>query len=134
MLKAIGRRRLAREIVRLLGEQPENRAHIIQMVAGYLVATKRANQAHLLVQDIADELYISGKHVSADVYQAFPAGTETDEAITTLLKQATGALSVELRHHQDPSLIGGVVVRTPRLELDASVKTQLKQIANLGVK
>lgn len=46
-----------------------------------------------------------------------------------MLKKATGAQNVELSETVEPELIGGVVIRTPQLELDASVKRRLTQIA-----
>jgi F0F1-type ATP synthase delta subunit len=128
----IGRRRLAREVVRLLHEQPAQQAQLVQKLAAYLVDTKQTNQADLLIKDIADEFYVQQKHVAADVRHAFDLTPETQSRITDLIKQATGAASVELQATKEPELLGGVVIRTPRQELDASVRQKLKALSAGG--
>lgn len=125
----IARRRLAREVVRLLNEQPARKTELLQQVAAYLIETKQAHQAHLLLADIADELLQTQGSLSADVSTAFGLSQGSRQAIIDLLTRATGAKTVELNEHRDTSLIGGVVVRTSQLELDASVKRQLTQLA-----
>lgn len=130
----IGRRRLAREVVRLLNNRPNRQHDIIQQLAGYLVDTKQTKQLDLLVQDIADELFVQNSHLSADVTMAHPT-TDHDirVALTELLTKATGAKTVELHNKTDKTIVGGMLVRTPRHELDATVRSQLKQIAG-GIK
>lgn len=125
----VGRRRLAREVVRMLAAQPERRAEIVQQVAGYLIANRQVNQADLLLQDISDELYVQQKYLSAQVDYAFEPSQATKDAITALLREATGATSIDLSTRPNPELLGGIVLRTPRQELDASVRRKLNLIA-----
>jgi F0F1-type ATP synthase delta subunit len=129
----IGRRRLARELVRLLNEQlneqPDRKSVLLQMTAAYLVQTKQVNQAHLLINDIAEEILSSAKHLNANAYSAFELTDGSRQQIVDLLKEATGASSVELQEQLKPELIGGVVLTTPTMQLDASVVTRIKQIA-----
>jgi F0F1-type ATP synthase delta subunit len=131
MLKmaAIARRRLARELVRLLSEQPERKQQLITQTAAYLLQTKQAHQLHLLINDIADELLASQHHLSADVRTAFGLSDATRQEIVAMLQKATGAQTVELHETTEPELLGGVIVRTPKAELDASVKRQITQLA-----
>lgn len=130
----IGRRRLAREVVRLLNNRPNRQRDIIQQLAGYLVDTKQTKQLDLLVQDIADELFVQNGHLSADVTMAHPTtDAEIRTALTNLLSQTTGAKTVELHNKTDKTIVGGMLVRTPRARLDATVRSQLKQIAG-GIK
>lgn len=128
----IGRRRLAREVVRLLREQPARQAELVRQLAAYLVDTKQTKQADLLMKDIADEFYVQQQHVAADVRHAFDLTPETQSRITDLIKKATGAASVELQTAKEPELLGGVVIRTPRQELDASVRHKLKALSAGG--
>lgn len=128
----IGRRRLAREVVRLLNEQPGNRKVIVQQIAAYLIETKQTRQADLLLKDIADELYVQNKQLTAEVAHAFDLSDATKQAITDLLRAHTGAAQVDLETTKEPELIGGVVVRTPRQELDASVRRKLKALVAGG--
>jgi F0F1-type ATP synthase delta subunit len=128
----IGRRRLAREVVRLLNEQPGNRQAIVQQIAAYLIETKQVRQADLLLKDIADELYVQNKQLTASVTHAFDLSDATKQAITDLLRTQTGATQVDLTTSKEPELIGGVIVRTPRQELDASVRRKLKALVAGG--
>lgn len=123
------RRRIARELVRLMTEQPGREAELIRQTAAYLIQTKRANAAHLLVNDIADELFERRGELSADVQTAFGLQDASRANIVAMLKHRTGATSVTLNESVNPELLGGVVISTPGLQLDASVKRQLAQLA-----
>jgi F0F1-type ATP synthase delta subunit len=125
----LGRRRIAREVVRLLREQPAKQADIVQQLAGYVIANKMVNQVDLLLLDIADELYAQDGQLDATVEHTFDLSEATKTAIADLLKAKTGATTVALNDQQNPDLLGGVIVRTARYQLDASVRTQLKQIS-----
>lgn len=129
----IARRRLAREIVRIIAQKPSYASTLLRQVAAYLLQTRQASQSHLLVADIADELLRTKGVLSAEVTTAFGLSNATRQQLTDLLIKSTGATSVELNEQTDASLIGGVVVRTSQLELDASVKRQLMQMAG-GIK
>ena len=125
----LSRRRVAREWTRLLIAQPQRRAELVKRVGAYIVAHKMANQLHLFASDVADELLLQQKHLSADVITAFGLTTGSRESVAALLRRVTGAVTVALTESIDPKLLGGIVIRTPRLELDASVKRQLSQLA-----
>jgi F0F1-type ATP synthase delta subunit len=125
----LGRRRVAREVVRLLGEQPGRQKEIILQTAAYLLQTKQAGSAHLLLGDIADELLKTKGHLNADVSTAFGLGDSTRQSVITMLRTQTGAQTVELQEHVTPEILGGIKVRTSQLELDASIKRQLIQLA-----
>lgn len=125
----LSRRRIARELVRLMTEQPGRTPELIRQTAAYLVQSKQAGAAHLLVSDIADELFERRRELSADIQTAFGLQDGTHAAVVAMLKRRTGASSVTLNESVNPALIGGVVISTPGLHLDASVKRQLKQLA-----
>lgn len=126
----IARRRLARELVRLINEDPKRQPQLLQQTAGYLIANKQANQAHLLVKDIARELQAQG-HTTAQVESAFALTDETRQFVKKIL-QKNGAKTVELDERVNPKLLGGLIIRTADTELDTSVRRQLNQIAQLG--
>ncbi len=125
----LSRRRVAREWTRLLIAQPQRHAELVQQMGAYLVVHKMTNQLHLLANDVADELLIQQKHVSADIITAFGLTTDSRENVADLLRRVTGAVTVALTESINPELLGGIVIRTPQLELDASVKRQLTQLA-----
>jgi F0F1-type ATP synthase delta subunit len=132
MAKFISRRRLARETVRQLLAAPKRQADIIRQLAGYLIAHKQVNQLDLVLQDIADELYVQTKHLSAEVVHAFELSDVTRQAIGALLKEATGARSIELQPRRNPHLLGGVIIQTPRAQLDTSLRRRLLQLEGAG--
>lgn len=125
----LSRRRVAREITALLVQKPERQAELLKQTAAYLLQHKKANEAHLLMLDIAQELQKTQGVVSAEVQSAFGLTATSRSGITDMLKKVTGAQTVELSETVEPELIGGVVIRTPEFELDASVKRQLTQLA-----
>ncbi|HSW81054.1 MAG TPA: F0F1 ATP synthase subunit delta [Candidatus Saccharimonas sp.] len=125
----ISRRRIAREFVRTLREQPTHKSVLVRQLAAYLIDTKQTAQLDLLLQDVADELYVQEGRLSVDIQTATPASQVTKDAVTHLLTKTTGAKSVDVMAHTNPSLLGGIIVRTPRQQLDASVRRQLNHIA-----
>ncbi|HSE29762.1 MAG TPA: F0F1 ATP synthase subunit delta [Candidatus Saccharimonadales bacterium] len=129
----ISRRRLAKEVVRALQSTPEHKGELIQQLAAHLLVNKKANQADLLMLDIANELEESQGQLVATVSSARPLSDASKVAVVAKLKKQTGAKNVELNEELKPELIGGIVVRTPKYELDSSVKRQLNQIAAKGV-
>lgn len=126
----IARRRLASELTRLIRENPKRQAELLRQTAGYLIASKQASQAHLLIKDIARELLASG-YVFAEVESAFPLNSQTRAHIKKVL-QKNGAHTVELSERITPHLLGGLIVRTAVAELDVSVRRQLNQILQQG--
>ncbi|HSE61573.1 MAG TPA: F0F1 ATP synthase subunit delta [Candidatus Saccharimonadales bacterium] len=129
----LARRRLAREVVRMLSAQPERRADVVKQLAAHLIANKQKGQLDLLMQDIADELYLQQKQLSVEVDYVFEPSQATKDAIVALLRDATGATTIDLSTQQNPDLLGGIVLRTPRQEIDASVRRKLNLIAG-GIK
>lgn len=125
----VSRRRIAREFVRTLREQPTHKSALTRQLAAYLIETKQTAQLDLLLQDVADELYVQEGRLNASITTAKPASQATKDAVAHLLTKATGAKSVDVTATTDPSLLGGIIVRTPRQQLDASVRRQLNHIA-----
>jgi F-type H+-transporting ATPase subunit delta len=66
-----------------------------------------------------------------DVTSARKLSDSVRTELKQMMQQATSAKRVELTEHLDSSLIGGLVARTPDAQLDASVRTKLKQLASL---
>lgn len=125
----LSRKRLAREITNLLIARPERKSEILRQTAAYLVQNKQADSAHLLLDDIANELFERQGLLSAQVRSAFGLNQTSRSKIVDMLKTATGAKSIELKEIVEPELIGGAIISTSGLELDASVKRQLRQLA-----
>ncbi|HXH27254.1 MAG TPA: F0F1 ATP synthase subunit delta [Candidatus Acidoferrum sp.] len=125
MVKA-SRRLLAKTAVRLAGK-PD----LAKALASYLVATKRKNQAELLVKDIARELFAEQGVLEAEVQTALGLDDASRKQLIAYLRQATGARQVELSETIKPELLSGVVIRTADQELDLSARRKLRQLANV---
>jgi len=85
----------------------------------------------LFLNDLAHELHDQSGHLFVDVTSARKLTDTVRTELTRTLKSATGAQHIEFAEHVDPSLLGGLVARTPDAQLDASVRTKLKQLASL---
>jgi len=124
----LSRRRLAKEVTKAILAEPARKNEILNQLAAYLLTNKKAAQADLLMLDIANELEETQGQLVANVVSARPLSSVSKMAITDKLKRQTGAKTVELNEELKPELIGGIVVRTPKFELDASVKRQLNRL------
>lgn len=127
----ISRRVLARTVAGKLLAEPDKRSQWMKATAAYLVEHGMDDSADLVINDIARELYLQGGHLVANVTSARELSNSTREELTRMLTSATNATSVELSEAIDPSLLGGLVARTPDAVIDASVRTKLKQLASL---
>lgn len=130
-MKKPSRRALAKTILRLLQDQPTKRAQILRSAGAYLISSKQTRQSHLLIGDIARALEADG-HLYSEVSSAYTLNDATRASLSTFLKNQTGATTVELDERVDPSLLSGVVVRTPDKELDTSALRKLRRLASLS--
>ena len=123
------RRVIARTVAAKLLAEPKAHKHWIAALAAYLIDTKRASEVDLVVNDIAHELFEQEGKLLVDVTSARPLTDQVRSELTRVLKDATAAKEVDLTENVDPSLLGGLIARTPDAQLDASVRTTLKQLA-----
>lgn len=125
----LSRRRIARHAAEklLAGDTA-----VLSQVAAYLIESRRVNDADLLVRDIETALAEAGV-VIADVASAHDLTATLTDAITRYVKQAADAREVHLRTQVDESLIGGIRLRTPDAEYDASVRQQLRKLQAMKV-
>jgi F0F1-type ATP synthase delta subunit len=111
--------------------EPTRTKHWIKVTAAYLMEQHMVDDVDLFINDIAHELFQQSGHLLVDVTSARKLTDSIREDLKSTLKATTGAKRVELSEHQDPSLLGGLIARTPDATLDASVRTKLKQLASL---
>lgn len=125
------RRVVARTVAAKLLSEPEARKHWIKALAAYLIETRRVDEIDLIVNDIARELFEQRGELVVDVTSARPLTDPVRKELKGLLKEVTDAKEVLLSESVDSSLIGGLIARTPDAQLDASVRTKLKQLATI---
>jgi len=123
------RRVIARTVAAKLLAEPKARKHWITALAAYLVENNRTDEVDLVVNDIAHELFEQKGQLLVDVTSARPLSEQVKSELTRVLKDATAAQEVSLTENIDPSLLGGLIARTPDAQLDASVRTKLRMLA-----
>lgn len=121
-MATLSRRRVAETIAeRLLSGEPPKQT--MQQLAAYLITHRLQSEAEHYVADI-ERLLAEKQIVVADVTTARPLDDEMRREII----KAIDATQVTLREHVDPDMIGGIVIKTPESELDASVRTTLRRL------
>jgi F-type H+-transporting ATPase subunit delta len=130
-MSKVSRRVIARTVAAKLVAEPARQEHWVKALASYLVDHNRANEAELIVNDIAHEVFEQSGQLLAHIESARPLTDSVRKAIADLLQEQTGAKRVVLTEKTDPALLGGLIARTPAAQLDASVRTKLKQLATI---
>lgn len=127
-MKKVSRRELARTVSRQLleGVDPQK---LMKELAGYLIDHKMQGQAGMVLDDIALEIESKTGHTTANVRTSFALGAQNRRKLEEYVKRVTAARSIELTVTEDKSLLGGMVLRTPRYEYDASIRHKLNQLA-----
>jgi len=131
MNSKVSRRVLARTVAQKLLDEPTRAKHWIKVAAAYLMEQRMVDDIDLFINDVAHELYEQSGHLLVDVTSARRLSDAVKGELKATLQAATGAKRVELSEHLDPSLLGGLIAQTPDAQLDASVRTKLKQLASL---
>ena len=131
MQSKVSRRVLARTVATKLLGDPSRQKHWLKATAAYLMENRMADDIDLIINDIAQELHKQSGHLLVDVTSARRLSDKVKLELQGALRKATGAKRVEMVEHIDPSLLGGLIARTPSHQLDTSVRSQLKQLASL---
>ncbi len=96
----------------------------MQQLAAYLVETRQVKQVEYYIADIEKAVAAAG-HTVVDVVSARSLTDELRAAVSTAL--ADGG-NVSIREHIDTTLIGGVIIKTPNGEYDASLRSALQRL------
>ena len=126
-MQKLSRRRLAHYTAEQLIDGSD-RKQLVKQVAAYLVEHKMDKQLELFMHDVSAILARDHGTVLAEVISARELSAGLQSAIRDFVSKAESAKTVELVSHIDDSLIGGVIIRTPRGEFDSSIQSQLKQL------
>lgn len=123
MATRLSRRKITGYIADQLATGKDN-TRLIQELAAYLIDSKRTKELDLVIRDIEYELKNRGI-VLAHITSAFALTSATEAAITTMIKQRTGARAIELQQFIDPSVLGGVKIDIPGMRLDSTIASRL---------
>lgn len=127
----ISRRLLAQTIATQLIAEPAQRGKWLAMAAAYLVEHRQTDRAEQLVQDIAREVFKQQGVLLASVRSAHELSAELKQNLAAYLQRATGAQEIVLDESVDPSLLSGLVARTPDYELNTTARYRLRQLKSL---
>lgn len=124
---AVSRRKLASYVADQLTSGADA-STLMKQTASYLIEHKQTAQVELLVRDV--EAILARQHgvVLAHVVSARELSNGLIKQIEQFVARAEDAKQVEVSTSTDPSLLGGVIIRTPRAELDTTVRKQLNAL------
>ena len=115
-----------KQLAEYLLENPTKVA--MSQVAGYLVSEGRSKEVELVVREVESQLHGRGRTV-ARVSSARKLDAEEQKNVIKMLKAQNNSVeSVEIINEIDPSLLGGVIVRTPETEVDVSIRGRLMRM------
>jgi F-type H+-transporting ATPase subunit delta len=126
-MQTISRRRLATYVSNELASGKAVKP-LLGRVASYLVERKQTNQVSLLIRDIEATLARDHGVVLTEVISARELSKGLINNIEQFVARAVSAKQVEVNTSVDPSLLGGVIIRTPRAELDTTVRKKLNAL------
>lgn len=101
-----------------------DKTKLINELAAFLIDNKRTNELDLILRDIEYQLLRRGI-VLARVTSAFELAAETRAEITKMIKDNTHATIIELQQFIEPTLLGGVRLDLPGMQLDNTISRRL---------
>lgn len=126
-MAALSRRQIAQHVADQLVAGKASKP-LLRKIAAYLVQHKLVGQAELLVRDIESILARDHGVVMAEVISARELSKGLIKNIEQFVAKMESARTVEVSTSVDPSLLGGVVIKTPRAEIDTTVRKQLNAL------
>ena len=126
MSQAASKRRIALAVVAQL-EAGEAVSTVMRRLAAFIVTERMQSQLDLVLRSIKEVMAERGQ-VVAEVITARQLGSELRTAIKQYVIDSSDAEHVSLDETVDESLLGGVIIRTPGRELDASLRTALRKL------
>ncbi|HUP27037.1 MAG TPA: F0F1 ATP synthase subunit delta [Chloroflexia bacterium] len=121
--------------------EDDQRKLVSQHLPKELVSELATNLLLLLVQrgrlallprilEIFQQMYNKERGVIvADVTTAVPLDDAHRQRVTEQLSRITGGKTIELRLHEDPSILGGIITRIGDELIDASVAARLAELS-----
>jgi len=97
-------------------------------LAAFLLDQRMHGDFELILEDIAKEYNRVHGVVESTVKTAHPLSKELKTQLEKRVKEKTGAKKVIMNEEIDRSLLGGVIVTAPGMELDLSLKSKLNKL------
>lgn len=100
----------------------------VKQLAALLLEYRMHDQVEELIFDIAREYQLKHGVVEAEARTPHKFGAELKNELSMLVQKTTGAKKVILHEEIDESLLAGVVLSAPDMELDLSLKSKLAKL------
>lgn len=100
----------------------------VRELASLLLEYRLHSQIDEILADISAEYARVHGVVEAEARTVFPLSKELKAELANRVKELTGAKKVILHEEIDESLLGGVIVSAPDMELDLSLRTKLAKL------
>ena len=131
MAVRVSRRKLAEHVAEQLAGGSKT---ALQELAAFLVDTGRTREVDMIVRDIEQSMAERGT-VVVTVESAQVLTSSARKRVEDVVQaRYDDTVTVSLREVVNPDLLGGVVIRTPREEMDASVRRALANLKATNIK
>lgn len=102
--------------------------HAVKELAALLLEERMHDQVEEIILDISKEYQLQHGVIEADVKTAFKLSDNIKIKLVETVKATTGAKKVLLNEEIDTSLLAGLILSAPDMELDLSLKTKLAKL------
>lgn len=118
------------QIARAFVQQADSKSigHAVKELAALLLEERMHDQIEEIILDIAREYQLQHGVVEAEARTAQKLSAEVKKQLSERVKATTGAKKVVLHEEIDQTLLGGVVLSAPDMELDLSLKNKLARL------
>ncbi|WP_457640641.1 ATP synthase F1 subunit delta [Persephonella sp.] len=100
---------------------------VVKEALEYVVKTNKGNLLKVIADEFRFEVEKFFATVKGEIITAYPVDEETINQVKEVVEKKLGK-KVEFEIKQDPSIIGGIVVRAGSYILDSSIKTYLQKL------
>lgn len=100
----------------------------VKDLAALLLEQRLHGEIEEIAQDVATEYAKTHGIIEAKIRTALPLSSELKKQLEERIKNKTGAKKVITEVEIDRSLLGGVIVTAPGMELDLSLKSKLAKL------
>ncbi|MCB9823220.1 F0F1 ATP synthase subunit delta [Candidatus Nomurabacteria bacterium] len=102
--------------------------HAVKELAALLLEERMHDQIEEIILDISKEYQLQHGMVEADVKTAFKLSSDIKNKLIEKVKKTTGAQKVLINEEVDSSLLAGLIISAPDMELDLSLKSKLSKL------
>ncbi len=99
-----------------------------KQLAAYILENRIHNQTDEIMDNIQTEYQRVHKIVEATTASVYPLTADLRKRVQDIVAAKTGAKKVVLHELIDPSVLGGVKINAPEMELDLTLKTKLAKL------